>query len=229
MYKNAPYWFGALFLLSILGFWPSYFSPGASRATFGQHFHAIAMLVWVLMLIVQPWLIQTRRRDIHRLIGRASLVIAPVLVFSALIAVADNLAKLPQPYPPIGLSFFWLGLASACYFTMLYTLAIIKRRDMQLHARYMAATALVFIVPGLGRLLTRLGEATGLAFLNFQVALWVPVFIGAVMIFHDWRKGRVRLPWALATVSWAGVAVGFYLVPRCALFSAFADWYLSLS
>lgn len=228
MYKNAPYWFGALFVLSILGFWPSYFSPGASRATFGQHFHAIAMLIWVLMLIVQPWLIRARRRNVHRWIGRTSLVIAPVLVFSALVAVQDNLAKLPQPYPPIGLSFFWLGLASASYFTLLYTLAIIKRRDMQLHARYMAATALVFIVPGLGRLLSRLGEATGLAFLNFHLALWVPVLIGAVMISHDSRKGRVRLPWVLATVSWAGVAAGFYLVPRCAWFSALADWYLSL-
>ena len=229
MYKNAPYWFGALFLLSILGFWPSYFSPGASNATFGQHFHAIAMLIWVLMLIVQPWLIQTRRRPIHRLIGRASLVIAPVLVFAALIAIADNLARLPQPYPPIGLSFFWLGLASASYFAMFYTLAIINRREMQLHARYMAATALVFIVPGLGRLLSRLGEATGLAFLNFQVALWVPVLIGAVMIFHDSRKNRFRLPWVLATVASAGIAAGFYQVPRCAWFSELADWYLSLS
>jgi hypothetical protein len=163
------------------------------------------------------------------LIGRASLVIAPVLVFSALIAIADNLARLPQPYPPIGLSFFWLGLASASYFAMFYILAIINRREMQLHARYMAATALVFIVPGLGRLLSRLGEATGLAFLNFQVALWVPVLIGAVMIFHDSRKNRFRLPWVFATVASAGIAAGFYLVPRCAWFSALADWYLSLS
>lgn len=229
MYKNAPYWFAALFVLSILGFWPSYFSPTATRATFGQHFHAVAMLIWVAMLIMQPWLIRTRRRNVHRLIGRASLFLAPVLVFSALVAVEDNLARQPQPYPPIALSFFWLGLASALLFAVLYTLAIIKRREMQLHARYMAATGLVFIVPGLGRLLTRIGEATGLAFLNFQVALWAPVLVGAVMILHDSRKGRVRLPWVLATVSWAGAVAGFYLLPRYAWFTSFADWYLNLA
>lgn len=229
VYKNAPYWFAALLFLSLLGFWPSYFSPTAAKATFGQHFHAVAMLIWVAMLIVQPWLIRTHRRNIHRLIGRGSLIVAPVLVFSALYAVEDNLAKQPQPYPPIALSFFWLGLASAALFAVLYTLAIIKRKDMQLHARYMASTALVFIVPGMGRMLTRIGQANGLEWLNFQVALWVPALVGGIMILHDSRKGRVRLPWVLATVTWVGVGAGFYLMPRYAWFTSFADWYLNLA
>ena len=188
------------------------------------------MLGWLLMLIVQPWLIRSRRRDIHRVIGRASFVWAPLVVISALYVVLDNLAKLPQPYPPIGLSFFWLGLASALFYAMLYSLAIINRKDVQLHARYMAATALGFITPGLGRLLSRIGEATGLAFLNFQVALWVPAIVGAVMIAHDARKGgRVRLPWVLATASWVVIVLGFYFLPRFEWFSALADWYLGFA
>lgn len=229
MYRSAPYWFAGLLVLSFMGFWPSYFSPGASSATFAQHFHAVAMLIWLLMLIAQPWLISSRRRGVHRLIGRVSLLLAPVIVVSALLAVYDNLARLPQPYPPIGLSFFWLGLGSAMYFAMLYSLAILNRRDMQIHARYMVATSLVFIVPGMGRLLTRIGQAIGMDWLNFQIALWVPVLIGALMIFQDSRKGRIRLPWVLATVSWTVVVLGFYFLPRFAWFSSFADWYLSLA
>ena len=134
MYSNAPFWFAGLFVLLILGFWPSYFSPSASNATFGHHFHAVIMLGWLLVLIVQPWLIRSRRRDIHRVIGRISLVLAPLVVFSALYVVLDNLVKLPQPYPPIGLAFFWLGLASAPFFAVLYILAIINRKDIQLQA-----------------------------------------------------------------------------------------------
>jgi uncharacterized membrane protein len=229
MYSNAPFWFAGLLVVLILGFWPSYFSPTASSATFGQHFHAAIMLGWVLMLIVQPWLIRSRRRDIHRVMGRVSFVLSPLVVFSALYVVLDNLVKLPQPYPPIGLSFFWLGLASALFFAMLYSLAIINRKDMQLHARYMAATVLGFITPGLGRLLGRIGEATGLAFLNFQVALWVPAIIGGVMIVHDARKGRVRLPWVLATASWLVIVLGFFFLPRFEWFSALADWYLGFA
>lgn len=226
MYANAPFWFIGLFVVLILGFWPSYFSPSAASATFGQHFHAVAMMAWVLMLIVQPWLIRSRKRNVHRLVGRTSFVLAPLVVISAFYVVLDNLVSLPQPYPPIGLSFFWLGLVSGPYYAMLYGLAIINRKDMQLHARYMCATALGFITPGLGRLVSRVGEATGLAFLNFQLALWVPAIIGGIMIFHDMRKGGpVRLPWILATVSWVIIVLGFYFLPGCAWFTDVADWY----
>ena len=229
MYSSAPFWFTGLLVLLILGFWPSYFSPVASSATFGQHFHAVIMMGWVLILIVQPWLIRSRRRNIHRVIGRVSFVLGPLVVISALIVVLDNLAKLPQPYPPIGLSFFWFGLASALFFSMLYSLAIINRKDVQLHARYMVATALGFIVPGLGRLLSQIGEAIGLVLLDFHVALWVPAIVGGVMIVHDARNGRVRFPWVLATASWVAIVLGFYFLPRFEWFSALADWYLGFA
>jgi len=218
-----------MLVILLLGFWPSYFSPSAAKATFAQHFHSYVMLVWVLMLIVQPWLIRTRRRNIHRLLGRLSLIVAPLVVISALYVVHDNLAKLPRPYPPIGLSFFWLGFASALYFTMFYSLAIIKRKDMQFHARYMAATAFVFIVPGLGRLMSRLGEATEFPILGFPLALWVPTIVGIVMMVHEMRKTRrIRFPWILATVAWSLIVLGFHYLPGRAWFTAFADWYLSL-
>ena len=230
MYPNASFWFIGLLVMLILGFWPSYFSPSATGATFGHHFHAAAMIGWILLLIVQPWLIRTRKRDIHRLIGRFSLVWAPLVVISALYIVMENLAKLPQPFPRIGLSFFWLGLTTAPLYAMLYSLAIINRKDVQLHARYMSATTLGFITPGFGRLLGRLGEATGLGFLNFQLALWLPAVVGGVMIFHDSRSsGGVRLPWVLATASWIGIVLGFYSLPGFEWFSEFAGWYLSFS
>lgn len=228
MYAKAPYWFAALFVLAIAGFWPSYFSPGASKATVGQHAHAIAMMLWVVLLIIQPWLINRRKRDLHRLLGKLSMILAVVLVASAFYVVRDNLVRHDPPYPFISLSFFWLGFASALYFAMLYTLAILKRRNMQLHARYMAATALTFIVPGLGRLFGRLGEQTGIGFLNFPVALWVPALVGAVMIVHDARHGGIRLPWVLATVGWLIVVGGFYLLPGFDWFGVFGEWYVGL-
>jgi uncharacterized membrane protein len=229
MYPNAPFLFAGLLVLIILGFWPSYFSPAAPEATFGQHFHSVTMLGWMAMLIAQAWLIRARKRSIHRAIGRFSLAWAPLVVFSALYVVLDNLAGLPQPRPPIGLSFFWLGLASAVFYAVLYTLAIARRREMQLHARYMAATTLGFMVPGLGRLFRMLGEATGLSLFSFTTALWAPVVAGGVMIVHEARRGRVRLPWPLATAMWLVTVLGFYYLPQHSWFSAFADWYLGFA
>jgi len=230
MYANAPLWFAALLVLIILGFWPRYFSPAAPTATFGQHFHSFIMLAWILMLIVQPWLIRTRRRSLHRAIGRASFVVGPLVVISALYVVHDNLVKLPQPYPPIGLSFFWLGLGSALFYAMLFGFGIFYRKDVQLHARFMAATALGFIPPGLGRLMERLGEASGLPFLGFPTALWVPVIVGCVVLFIELKKvGRVRAPWVLATASWAAIVLGFHFLPGFNWFVSFADWYRGLA
>jgi hypothetical protein len=225
LYAKAPFWFAGLLILVILGFWPSYFSPASEKATFGQHFHSIVMLIWVLMLIVQPWLINHRKRDTHRLVGRFSFVIGPLVVISALYVVLDNLLGLPQPYPPIGLSFFWLGLGSALFFAMLFILAIISRRQMPLHARYMVATGLLFITPGLGRLFERIGEATGYGIIGFPLALWLPVVIGSVMIYRDARSGAPLTPWTLATLSWTLIVLGFHWLPRFAWFSTFADWY----
>lgn len=229
MYKNAHYWFALILVVIFLGFWPSYFSPAASKATFAQHFHSFVMLGWMLMLIVQPWLIHTRRRHIHRLIGRFSFVVAPLMVISALYVVQDNLLGLPKPYPPIGLSFFWLGVSSALFYALFYSLAIIHRKDMQLHARYMATTVLIFIVPGTGRLLSRIGQETGIELLGFPLALWLPVAVGLVMLVHEFRKGRIRLPWVLATGTWTLIVLGFHYLPAMDWFTTFADWYLSFS
>jgi hypothetical protein len=49
------------------------------------------------------------------------------------------------------------------------------------------------------------------------------------MIFHDWRKGGIRLPWELATVLSFGLVLGFYFLPRFLWLSTLADWYLSLA
>ena len=68
-----------------------------------------------------------------------------------------------------------------------------------------------------------------MTFLNFQLALWVPVIVGGVMIVHDARKGRVRLPWVLATGSWVAIILGFYFLPGCAWFVSLADWYRSFA
>ena len=226
MYSHAHLWFTGLLLLLILGFWPSYFSPSASSATFAHHFHSVVMLIWILMLIAQPWLIRTKKRSLHRAIGRSSLVIAPLVVVSALNVVHEQLGAPVPPYPPILLSFFWLGAASALLYGLLYTLAILNRRDMQIHARYMAATSLVFITPGAGRLLGRIGEETGISMFNFQLGLWAPVLVGIIMLMVEFKKdGRIRTPWALATALILIIVLGFYFLPQFSWLGSFAEWY----
>lgn len=45
---------------------------------------SVAMALWLLMLISQAFLIRTDRRTLHRLAGRASYVLVPLIVLSTL-------------------------------------------------------------------------------------------------------------------------------------------------
>ena len=56
-YRNAPWWFIALFILTLVGFWESYFSDLTGDVHITHHAHGVTGLAWLLMLIIQPWLI----------------------------------------------------------------------------------------------------------------------------------------------------------------------------
>lgn len=57
---------------------------GRGSLHISHHVHGIAMLLWVLLLMMQSWLIRSGRRTGHRFLGRSSLILAPVIVGSGL-------------------------------------------------------------------------------------------------------------------------------------------------
>src|ERR1051325_3430348 len=87
-FHTSGFYFIGLLALSFLGFWKSYFSKffdGSMDYSGYFHFHAVMMLLWTAMLIAQPILIRKKKLNIHRLIGKASYVIMPMLLISVLL------------------------------------------------------------------------------------------------------------------------------------------------
>src|SRR5947209_7884804 len=82
--RSAPF-FGALLLLAIPAFWPTYFSPPRYEADWHVHVHGIALFTWSVLLIVQPWLVRSGRLALHRRLGKVSYVLAPVIVLSTVL------------------------------------------------------------------------------------------------------------------------------------------------
>ncbi len=63
-FNNTGYFAIGLLVISILGFWPSYFSKffdGTDNFNLYFHFHLAMALLWVALLIVQPILIKKRK------------------------------------------------------------------------------------------------------------------------------------------------------------------------
>ena len=223
LYKNAFYWLFALLAILLLGFWNSYFSK-IGEAHLTHHFHGIAMLSWVLLLITQSWLIRNRQNARHRTLGKLSFLLAPAVVISALMVTFYGHAAEEHPEAAISLSFFWLGLFSGAVFAVLYFFAIRYRNNMQFHARYMLATALVFLVPGLARTVFQYLGPTGIWIPTFYQMLWIPLLIGLWLIFLDWKNKHTVQPWLVFNFLWAINLVAWVVLPNQGWWQAFGAW-----
>ena len=82
--RSAPF-FGALLLLAIPAFWPTYLSVPSYETDWHVHVHGVALFLWAVMLIVQPWLIYAGNHRLHRQLGKFSYVLAPVVVVSTIL------------------------------------------------------------------------------------------------------------------------------------------------
>ena len=66
------------------GFYESYTSefPNFKDKTPTIHIHGIFLMMWMVLLIVQPLLINTGRTQLHRTIGKVSWVLGPLIIVS---------------------------------------------------------------------------------------------------------------------------------------------------
>ncbi len=86
-FDKAGYFIAILIPIVIVAFWPSYFSilfDHVITPTFYSHFHGIMMMIWIALLIVQPILIRKKKLKIHRLVGKMSYFVGPVVFISML-------------------------------------------------------------------------------------------------------------------------------------------------
>jgi hypothetical protein len=224
MYRNAVFYFLAALLILIGGFWTSYFSRLGGDISFGHHFHGISMLAWMLLLIVQAWFIRKGKRPIHRTTGKISFLLAPMVVVSGIYITLENIAKRDIPYSPGALSIFWFSIFLMVMFASVYWLAIRHRKDMQLHQRYMASTALVFLVPGLARLSEKIGATFEIWTPSFFQTMLIPGIITVLLIVDDYRKGKIRSPYIVVALMWTIGLLGFMHFHKYSWLTDLANW-----
>lgn len=224
IFRNLWFWFIALLVVQVVGFWNTYFSVLLQDIHLTHHFHGITMLLWVLLLIGQSWLIRARKLSLHRLTGKLSLILAPLIVISGVIVTYHNIGNAENPTAPFMLSIFWLGLFSSMLFGVLYLLAMIYRSDFQLHARYMICTALVFVLPGLSRAFANVIAPLGLPVPDFYGTQVLVGAMGVALIGWDRYHGRFRAPFLVFTAVWALHLIVWHLIPKWPAWQSFTAW-----
>ncbi|MBC3882666.1 hypothetical protein H8K35_14840 [Undibacterium sp. LX40W] len=212
MYKQAVYYFCAVLLIAVIGFYPSYFGDLA-KVDLVHHFHGITATLWMLMLIVQSWLMRTGKIQAHRLVGRGSLLLVPLFIVSGVLMMKAMLTSPSGFSQAFGSRLVWIDTITLITFAMAYGAALYHRKSIQLHARFMASTAVLVLPPALGRIMPKLGE--WITSFEMAVHLSYAICFAAVLclIYDDYRKGKLRAPYLILLVSVALQQYGFFASP----------------
>ena len=104
------------------------------------------------MLIVQPYLIRTRRNKLHKAAGTVSYLLVPLMVFTTIDLLKYRLSELPS-LSTMDFFFVALVLNALIAFVIFYGLAIYHRKNSGLHARYMLCTLFPMFTPVTDRII----------------------------------------------------------------------------
>lgn len=197
-YGNAYLYFILAAAVTIFAFFPSYFNR-LTRTDNAHHFHGITATLWLVLLIIQPFLYKTGNLKWHRMIGKISFVLVPLIIISALNMVQIMLINKASYPPNLPDTLAFIDFATLIQFLLFYLLAIYKRKEIQLHARYMVCTVLGPLIPALTRLLFRFPGID-----NFNKSLNISYIIIEIvlilLLLDDKRSGKIRLPYLLAII-----------------------------
>ncbi len=208
LYHNLGYWFLLFIVLVFAGFYHTYFSVLFQPVKPVIHIHFVLMAIWIVMLIVQPFLIKYKKPALHRLIGRISYVVVPLLLLTTFILIRneyyDSISDLenrsipgqgPLSHTEIlkqaaaqqGLALFYF-----IWFFVFYLLAIKNKKKSPVHARYMLATSLSLLGPTVDRMIFfvfKMDKLPGSLPIEL-VAFCMADAVLAVLLLKDYRENR---------------------------------------
>lgn len=191
----------AILVVLTWGFYRTYiqFFPAFDGFQPVHHFHGVILLLWIALLIVQPWLMSRKKHQLHKMVGKISFVLAPLVMLSIFlvsrVTYYGNLQTLPTSADAVAI--ISLSIPAAVVFGILYALAVANRRRTYYHMRYMVGTGILMIGPGLGRILT---ANFGLPInLGVTITLVAVAFVALLFLVLDIVKKQNYVPNLIVT------------------------------
>lgn len=155
------------------------------------YLHSAVFTMWMLLLTAQVFLVLRDRVAWHRTLGwfaaAWSVVMVVVGVWTAFTFEALNLKR---PHAFLIVQFVALGA-----FVALLAWAVLLRRNPAAHRRLAMLSSVALMSPGFSRLLFFVAHQIlpnpRNAWLSFSYEYYGDVLLIALMLFWDWRKGRL--------------------------------------
>ncbi len=205
-FQLAPLWLVVPFLIAFLGFYFSYWSR-FEEASFQQHLHGLSATLWYVLILLQPYLYIKSRMNTHRILGILGVFLAGGVVFSALQIIPNNLT-LENISENLRYSFVFADFIFVFGFSYAVVMAVIKKNNIELHARYLFSTVFWVMLPALGRLiyfplLISYGYPTPFSFQQcVYIAGGLIILVLSILMFIDYKKEKkIYRPYALVTTT----------------------------
>jgi hypothetical protein len=218
----------ALVLLSVAAFWKPYFSHAASVAEPYVHAHVFFVALWMAALIAQPLLIRARRLDLHRAIGRASLVLAPLVGVSALLLAHSRFSRMDDATLARSLFTLYLPFMSTTAFLASYALAIAFRRSWAAHAAFMLGTGFALVEPIAVRLVFFYTSAGEVHWIYDVIGIALVVTMLTILTAVSGNVPRARMALVTLLALFGGLSAGWFTLARTDAWVAFARWFVHL-
>ena len=218
------YFFIFLLLITLGGFYKTYLIkfPSFDGFTWAHHFHGAMMLSWILILIAQPVFIRTKNFRLHRIVGKASYFVFPLLILSLfLVTRAGYVRNIKTVGETEALAGMTSGIPDMFYLTILYGLGIYYKKKTSFHIRFFASIGLMIMGPGLGRFLIVFCGLPPMIAIPTMVA--VTALLTLIWMIADIIKKRSAFPMG---VFLSIIAVTFLIIPNShsAWWQGFAGW-----
>lgn len=155
-FRHAHWWLIIALVITVLGFTPPYFMR-LGEATWQQHLHGLSAMLWMLLVVIQPWLATHGKLVDHRRFGRIALILSGLVVASALGVLPGNIENAVSgetpPFVPstffYGITFLDIAIVSGFVLSIIMaTLTLHRPRD---HALWMISTVFWILSPGFAR------------------------------------------------------------------------------
>ena len=195
-------------LVAIVGFAPN--SIGILGGTIPTpplivHLHAAAMAAWLLLLVAQAGLVAVGRRDLHMVIGLASLGLAPaIVVLATAVTIVRYYDLVELGLGALAANILFMQIRVIVMFPVFIIWALAARvRDPETHKRAMILASILPIGAALGRMTWIPGnDLMG----TFDVsAILELVLLAPALVYDALRHGRVhRTYWIglMLTLPW---------------------------